>query len=944
MEMAFNPFHRFRKHQKALMAAMAVMCMIIFVFQFGAGDVFTRALAWFGASRGRGEVVTTLYGDKIREGELDKLKRNRLLAHEFMTRSAIPIFLVNAVQDIAEKLRKDKADLLAQDTPVMQIAQDFLQRNHPQFGMSITPEQRAAGIQANLRMIRDQFQLPSISKSADQVRMLETLATAIGFEGWQFAPENRPPNDGYFGPRLRTEDLLDFLIWKHQADKLGIELSDSDIIRELNRAAGNRTPPLIDPDEAFERSQAVVSFIAPGGDRDRRATPGATTADLLQALRDEFRVQLAKEAILGHGSGARAYRNEAEPVRMTPAAATPDEFLAYFRDQRTTLAVAFLPIPVKAFVKDVTGEPSKQELANRYNDNKDREYSPDSPTPGFRDPRRMTLQYLSANPESNFYKEQGRKMAEALGHYSNPAHSAAFRVAAGFTNHAAGGWPAWVSQVALPEVFDPLRQEYERYLSAENRHVADGFTSPFDLRDRMLPSQQPAFAASVLGQFLAGTEGTISQIGGLATLPGADAAYRQAAWKACSNAVLAGGTGSPLLAVVMPSYSMHSYRPREEVQAKLLEGYEKDRAEELMWGNLRTLVAELTKLRDKPDEAKKYVAGKIKEFGLENFHTTAGLEARYQLAADAEFKPLQEAWKTQRPQFFPPFLLNILQSNLTKEQIQQFGFGLPPLVDLLFATNLSKEQIAQLLSIHPALLDLLFQQSNLNIPGFQGIPFQSDKSTWLFWKTEDKPAHSRPPAEVEKEVRDSWYLDKARALAAKKAEQILKIVKEKHPADEEQVRSLLREYKVGEEPFELRGIAQQLPADEFLVGGRNQFRFKPYAVPEDKIAYPPTDFVDRLLKLKEPGDARLMADRPVAHFYIAVLLVRAVPLSSEFFSLYEVPAVDDPLWQGMMAERVREYHLDLLKQMRAEAGKVDADGNLVIDERFKKGSSGQSEE
>src|SRR5262249_37507542 len=149
----------------------------------------------------------------------------------------------------------------------------------------------------------------------------------------------------------------------HQADKLGIELTDAEVIREVNRAAGN--PSLLDPDEPWERNRLVQKFAAPA-DRERRAAVGASAPGLLQALREGFRVQLAKEALLGHGTGVWAFRNEAEPVRMSPAAATPDEFLNYFRDQRTTLNVRLLPVEVSQFLDQVKGEPTVQELENRY--------------------------------------------------------------------------------------------------------------------------------------------------------------------------------------------------------------------------------------------------------------------------------------------------------------------------------------------------------------------------------------------------------------------------------------------------------------------------------------------------------------------------------------------------------------------------------------------------
>src|SRR6516164_3257902 len=82
--MAFNPFRGFRKNQKTIMALVTVMCMIIFVFQFGAGDVFQRALNWFGSFGRKGNDVLALYGSTVTDRELDDVKRQRKLANQFM--------------------------------------------------------------------------------------------------------------------------------------------------------------------------------------------------------------------------------------------------------------------------------------------------------------------------------------------------------------------------------------------------------------------------------------------------------------------------------------------------------------------------------------------------------------------------------------------------------------------------------------------------------------------------------------------------------------------------------------------------------------------------------------------------------------------------------------------------------------------------------------------
>src|SRR5262249_48383390 len=88
--MAFNPFHAFRKHQRALMAALVVFCIFIFVLQSGRGDPIERLMGLFGAGRygyRKGPLVTTLYGTKVYEGDLYALARQRRLASDFLSRA-----------------------------------------------------------------------------------------------------------------------------------------------------------------------------------------------------------------------------------------------------------------------------------------------------------------------------------------------------------------------------------------------------------------------------------------------------------------------------------------------------------------------------------------------------------------------------------------------------------------------------------------------------------------------------------------------------------------------------------------------------------------------------------------------------------------------------------------------------------------------------------------
>jgi hypothetical protein len=83
-----------------------------------------------------------------------------------------------------------------------------------------------------------------------------------------------------------------------------------------------------------------------------------------------------------------------------------------------------------------------------------------------------------------------------------------------------------------------------------------------------------------------------------------------------------------------------------------------------------------------------------------------------------------------------------------------------------------------------------------------------------------------------------------------------------------------------------------------------------------------------------------MADKPVKHFYVAVLMEDPQPPKlTEFYDAYSQPSLpnlniaqEEPLWYKMMADRQRKYERKLLEQLRTEATKDLQDGEYVLPE------------
>lgn len=80
--MAFNPLASIRVYLRPIMAVVGILTMFIFVFQFGRGDLFESALAWF--SKDRGPEVIKIFGETVRESDLIRDREDMEIVQEFL--------------------------------------------------------------------------------------------------------------------------------------------------------------------------------------------------------------------------------------------------------------------------------------------------------------------------------------------------------------------------------------------------------------------------------------------------------------------------------------------------------------------------------------------------------------------------------------------------------------------------------------------------------------------------------------------------------------------------------------------------------------------------------------------------------------------------------------------------------------------------------------------
>jgi hypothetical protein len=603
--MAFNPFHAFRKHQRPLIAGLAIFCMFMFVVSsgLGRGDAVYQLLGFIGIQRHQGSLVATLNGKKVTEHDLSLLRRDRELASRFLFFAAMT-GAQQKVMQMAEEQQKNKEGPgfgPEINQTLMLWATIYRAGNQIQLPRS----QRNDFARQSLEAVRRQIRI-NAATNPQGVRSLDELARVLAFEVWLSDPK-RNSKEYYFGGTSDTPDLLDFILWEHQADRLGVVLTEADVLASIKHEAADQDVF----GSSFNGDYLVQQFLSEGNPAAR----GATVDDLAKALNREFRYVFAQEAILGEESGARSAREGTVP--QMPAAGTPREFLDWFREQRTTLKVAMLPIPVERFVGQIKESPPVSTLRNLYEQYKDDEPAPDRALPGFKEPRRVRVETASARPDSDFYRRAAR--GEAL------APAAGAIVGGPYASFSVGSW-----LVAC----DPIWREYEIYSGEAKSWAERKIGLSFDLTDRR------QIVPSVVGLAIGTTPGALLSVGTAAVAE--NALYDIGLAKLGGSLLPAGAGNQPLVSIALPVPYETTVLPMEQVENSLFTKMVESLAPRMVTKNLEEFRSELVKLKGRPDDAREYIAKSVAKYGL-TVHLMQQARTGYQLADDPALQSLKQA-------------------------------------------------------------------------------------------------------------------------------------------------------------------------------------------------------------------------------------------------------------------------------------------------------------
>jgi len=844
--MAFNPFHAFRKHQKVLFAGLTILCMFTFVAMSGVstgGDLFSQLVPLFGGqSRGKMEVAN-LYGRSIDQQEIVLLRQQRRLANEFMS---------IATQNAQENLT---ADIIKTVPEFDKALQDQLQtltlyrRFAAQMGRLPEFDSQLNMMTSRLRNL--QASLLNEKKDAS-AKKIGALMNAYQREVLQNQNAGLEGESGlYFGGSLTLDGLLDFLIWKHQADALGIQLKTEDVKLAISMETWDALPG--------EDANKILNYL---NSRESRISP----SHLLSILNDEFRVRLARAAFTGF---------DPDGAIRTPAFVTPAELWEYYRKNRTMVSVTMLPVPVSKFVAQVKEQPTTDELKELFEKYKDVESAPFRATPGFKQPRRVRVEWIEASTDAGATRKAARQILMSL--------------LAGAVGQPLQG----------PALLIPILNEYQYNKS---RLAIPGLTDPgFGLAFYSYGDQRRADAAANLVGQVAGVFAT----GGspLSPIVGAQsgAVLRQS--KAMAKAVeqeahnrvptavgfLAPGfVANPIARAVTlsalsdPDAWTEQYLPLDVVQTEIVAKVEDNLSKDLVNNALDDFKKELDKHKTQRDQ---FVKDEAKRRGWK-FGASERWDDLYDVASDAGLKPLREVYQKSNGQLDP-------KNKQFAERFFSDAFG--------------------------------GQQPKIYAPEQLG----ADGNIFLYWKTADENARALSFTDALPQVEKAWRLEKARALAEAEAKNIESEAKAdalKHlPAQAK---------KTGANMIDVNAVAQLRRKPVARAGLGDDYEF--YQVPEDKIEYPAGDFVSQVLEMKNPGETRILSNAPKDAYYIAALTLRVEPSVHEFAKDTSTLAFqfESALLGRLESERRVEYIRGVLDQLRAQAHlRIEEDRRSMVSER-----------
>jgi len=819
--MAYNPFNIFRRNQKTIFAVVTVFIMFTFVLSSGMSgdaDFFNWFPKWLGGKGRKGEPLCSLDGTKIYDRDTVELKRQRTLAAKFMTFAA---------QQTLQGLDRIFSEQAALGNPKFSI---YYQIARGQFARG--DARMAASILENVTRDPDAKQ-----SDKDAIKTFQTmLSLGQGQAGLAAIPN------------VTSRNAIEFMIWEKKADRLGIKFTDEDVKGLIQK-------------EFLGQFKSDVEILA----ALRKEYQGFNLDLLMKSLNAEFRVRAAQTALLGPLSDRGDRTLTAAPVFPTPY-----DLFEFYRDKTSPTAYSVLAVPAAAFVGQVAATPTDADLQRLFNDRKDFEPDPAKEDPGFREPRKVKVEWASATGEEPYYKKAAEEQLS-----KRP-------LAAAFIVPTLGGWDA--RTVAALAASDPVvREEYETVVRKHNfavkrewdRATIQTFADPLSwILDTS--TVRPMTVAAAFGGGAGATFGNALLPANLFATAAAAAEVR-ARVKAGLPLFLAGTPGPGMFprvvgAEVMYRAALPPALPIESARPEIIKGLVATKARDLAVADLKKLQEELAKLseggkaKDKGAAAKAYLAEVVKTRGLAT-GATPEFVSEWSIGDDPALAPLK-AVKDKGADGGDP------HAAMRGAAPVQFGQK--------FFTTLDPRTQAKT----PATGTYLPEFYPEKVPEPSSFAPVKAEPVFLAWRTAEEPARGVTFQEARPKALEAWKRVKARELAKAEAERIAADLNAfpgasfgqfyPHMMDlhaqlqartpDPKAQDRVKLFRVDDTaPFQIK--------PDFT--GRNPSgTVQPFAVaPSANIAYPTAEMTTTLLdnRTKPAKTVAVLADQPKDTYYVFVV-------------------------------------------------------------------------
>jgi len=870
--MAYNPFNIFRRNQKAIFAVVTVFIMFTFVLSSGLGggaDFFDWLPRWLGSKSKQGDVVCTLDGKKITESELTDphrgLRYRRVMANRYMALAAEMSVrrLEASVDDQLNRMSPEPREMM---TRILAMEK---QLNNPQFAQFAFEFQQQMHEQ-----VRQLANSPTARPEDKEVAQAKIASIAISLALAQ--AQQAGGSEQYFvlAPNRTQSELINFMIWQKKADQLGIQFTTDDVKQLVVREFFGSF--------AASEQKAVQKAMA-------ERLPGFTMDACLKAVGEEFRVRTAQVAVLG--DAAHNMRGD-KTVGGFPAFNTPHDQFDFFREQASPTTYAVIPVPVEKFISAVPDPNMKDpavvgELKNLYQKFKDDEPDPRKETPGFKEPRKIRVDWFSVAGSEPYYTqlaEERLKLSDPVAKIGSLLTVPALTVSPAYL--AAAVAPIAVKDILLDAEYEKQYADKHRFEVSNRWGKADN--PPYYLDEPALsllldtsvvrPGNLGVAAGALSGQFLGfGNPFTAAAVIGVGPISyevrdrikaGMPLVLGAIPLPGAFNTLMGGEAAFRTMVPKALPLGVYSANLKQELLAR--------NARELANEDVQKFITEVNKLSENGKAKDKAAAQKfIDEFVARRGIKIQGNEVprtEWNLEQDAALAPLLAAQRES------------LRSAASAHGAQQQR-GYVPFGEKFFWTSNPRTGARS-----PSTGTL----APIPYPN-ERMAFEADskaKPQYVVWRKAEDTAKPRlwtedPNAEIYKDVVRAWKRNKARDLAKADAEKLANDIRVLDTSSDGVLFQRLKDAALTRgTPFVIRGVAPlttnadptgDTGFDVDMSRAGPPGRLVPFQIhPSENLRYPTNELATALMEDRTKGfkHVSVQPDAPKDTFYVVTLVKR----------------------------------------------------------------------